>query len=135
MNGCLIDEFCFDKGLSRGDPLSPFLFLNFVEGLNVMMRSIVEAWWGQGHSAQISHLQFAHDTLLLGEKSWANVRALKVVLNLFEVILGSKANFHKSILVEVNVPDSWFTEASLVLSCEIGRTPFMYLDLLIGCDL
>ncbi|MCI78044.1 cytochrome P450, partial [Trifolium medium] len=28
-------------------------------------------------SVSISHLQFADETLLLGDKSWANVRALR----------------------------------------------------------
>lgn len=32
------------------------------------------------HGLSVSHLQFAEDTLLLGEKSWANVHALRAVL-------------------------------------------------------
>ena len=36
----------------------------------------------------LSHLQFTDDALLLGEKSWANVRALRVVLVLFEAVSG-----------------------------------------------
>jgi hypothetical protein len=32
----------------------------------------------------VSHLQFADDTLLFGNKSWANIRALRVVLVLFD---------------------------------------------------
>ncbi|GAU40791.1 hypothetical protein TSUD_348880 [Trifolium subterraneum] len=39
---------------------------------------------------------FADDTLLLGVKSWANVRALRVVLVLFEAMSGLKVNFNKS---------------------------------------
>ena len=31
----------------------------------------------------LSHLQVVDDTLLIGAKSWANVRALRVVLVLF----------------------------------------------------
>lgn len=34
------------------------------------------------------HLQFADDTLLLGVKSWMNVRALMIVLVLFEIMSG-----------------------------------------------
>jgi len=54
---------------------------------------------GGGDSMILAHLQFADDTLLLGEKSWANVRALRVVLVLFEAVSGLKVNFHKSSLV------------------------------------
>ncbi|GAU41540.1 hypothetical protein TSUD_140710 [Trifolium subterraneum] len=51
-----------EMGLKQDDPLSPFMFLLVAEGLN-----------------------FADDTLLLAVKSWANVRALRVVLGLFEI--------------------------------------------------
>jgi len=40
---------------------------------------------------------------------------------LFEVIYGLKVNFNKSMLVCVNVFDSWFTEADMVLNSKIGR--------------
>ncbi|GAU51777.1 hypothetical protein TSUD_415630, partial [Trifolium subterraneum] len=54
-----------------------------------------------GNSAPISvsHLQFADDTLLMGTKCWANVRALRAVLVLFETMPGLKVNFNKSMLV------------------------------------
>jgi len=38
---------------------------------------------GRSNNASISHLQFANDTLLVGVKSWANIRALKAMLILF----------------------------------------------------
>jgi len=51
---------------------------------------------GTGNPVIVSHLQFADDTLLLSVKSWANVRALRVVLVLFKVVSSLKVNFHKS---------------------------------------
>jgi len=91
-----------------------------------------------GHSVRaptptvISHLQFADDTLLIGAKSWANVRALRAVLVLFENMSGLKVNYHKSMLVGINIEDLWLIEAAYILSCKIGRVPFMYLGLSIG---
>jgi hypothetical protein len=70
--------------------------------------------------------------LLLGEKSWANVRALRAVLIIFEAVSGLKVNFHKSLLVGVNVYDSWLTEAASLLNCKVGKVPFIYLGLPIG---
>jgi len=77
-------------------------------------------------------LTFIDDTLLLGEKSWANVCALQAVLVLFEAVSGLKVNFHKSMLVGVNIADSWLTEAGSLLNCILGKVPFFHLGLPIG---
>jgi hypothetical protein len=96
------DEFKMKRGLHQGDPLSPFLFLLAAEGLNVMMKVVVEKGLFQGYdmgpqgNITITHIEFTNDTLLVGTKSWANIRALKAVLLLFEVISRLKVNFHKS---------------------------------------
>ena len=42
MNGSPTDEFQMERGLRQGDPLSPFLFLLAAEGLNVLMKALVE---------------------------------------------------------------------------------------------
>jgi len=82
----------------------------------------------------LSHLQFADDTLLIGVKGWSNVRALRAALVLFENMLGLKVNYHKSMLFDINIEDSWLFEAVSILSCTIGRFPFTYLGLPIGGD-
>jgi hypothetical protein len=75
VNGSPTDEFPLERGLRQGDPLSPFLFLLAAEGLNVMMKALVEGNRYTGYSVggqnaiTVSHLQFADDTLLLGVKS------------------------------------------------------------------
>ena len=138
--GCPIEEFHMKRGLRQGDPLSPFLFLIATEGLNIMMSEAVNQNLFIGYSvgthnaAVISYLQFADETLLIGTKSWANVRALRAILTLFEAMSGLKVNYHKSMLVGVNVNESWLGEAASVLSCKIGKIPFMYLGLSIGGD-
>ncbi|GAU16975.1 hypothetical protein TSUD_37330 [Trifolium subterraneum] len=43
-------------------------------------------------------------------------------------------NFHKSMLVGVNIPDSWLGEAASALCCKVGKIPFFYLGLPIGGD-
>ena len=131
----------FERGLRQDDPLSPFLFLIVVEGLNVMMNALVETGHfsgykvgGNNNRVSITHLQFADDTLLIGDRSWANIRALKALLILFEATSGLKVNFHKSMLVGVNIQDSWLAEAASILHCKLGRVPFLYLGLPIGGD-
>ena len=87
------NEFPMQRGLRQGDPLSPFLFLLEVEGLNVMMSSVVENnlfsgyTVGTSNTTVVSHLQFEDVTLLLGTKTWANVRALRAVLTLWKCLV------------------------------------------------
>jgi len=140
VNGSPTNEFPLHRGLRQGDPLSPFLFLLAAEGLNVMMTSVVDnnlfTRYGIGTSNEVavSHLQFADDTLLLGANSWANVRALRAVLSLFAYMSGLNVNFNKSILVGVNIADSWLNEAASILNCKFGKIQFLYLGLSIGGD-
>ena len=47
---------------------------------------------------------------------------------------GLKVNYHKSMLVGINIEDSWLIEAASIMSCTIGRVPFMYIVLPIGVD-
>ena len=72
------EEFFFfmEMGLRQGDHLSPFLFLLAAEGFRVMMETTVENkkkyssyQVGSYEPTTLSHLQFAEDTLVLGEKS------------------------------------------------------------------
>jgi len=55
-------------------------------------------------------------------------------LLLFEEISGLKVNFNKSMLTGVNIPDTWLSEAALVMNCCRGSIPFVYLGLPIGGD-
>jgi hypothetical protein len=76
---------------------------------------------GVSDLVSITRLQFADDTLLVEARSWANIRALKALLILFEATSGLKVNFHKSMLFGINIHDSWLTEAASVLRCKMGH--------------
>lgn len=100
------------------------------EWLHVMMKAMVESTLFIGYSVGThnptinSHLQFGDDTLLIRVKSWVNVRVLGASLVLFETMLGQKVNFHKSMLVCINIDESWFIEATSILPLKIGRISF-----------
>lgn len=96
VNGSPTEEFKVGRGLHQGDPLSPFLFLIVAEGLNMMFRETVSLGCFTGYKVgdvSISHLQFANDTLIIGEKRYENVWSIKAVLQLFECISGLKVKF------------------------------------------
>jgi len=60
--------------------------------------------------------------------------SVRAVLNLFADMSSLKVNFHKSLLVGINIGDSWLSEAASILNCKVGKIPFMYLGLSIGGD-
>jgi len=138
VNDSPTEEFQLFRGLRQGDPLSPFLFLLAAEGLNILKKAMVDSQLFEGYrvgaasSVVLSHLQFASDTLLLGAKSWANVRSLRATFLIFEAMFGLKVNFNKSMFVGINISESWICEAASVLRCNVGKVPFLYLGLPIG---
>lgn len=68
----------------------------------------------------MSILQYADDTLFVGEASWENLWAIKSILRCFELVSEFKVNFHKSSLVGVNVEESFHESAALFLNCKRG---------------
>ena len=68
VNGSPTDEFQIQRGLRKGDPLSPFLFILVMEGLHVALRKAHNASMFHGISISeidISHLFYADDVNLM----------------------------------------------------------------------
>jgi len=60
------------------------------------------------------------------------VRVLRAVQTLFAKMSGLKVNFNKSMLVGINIAESWLNEAASILNCKVGKVPFVYLGFFIG---
>ncbi|KAK2454307.1 hypothetical protein QL285_001883 [Trifolium repens] len=139
VNGSPTSEINIQRGLKQGDPLAPFLFLLVAEGFAGLMRSAVEKSLFKGFhvgsgSVVVSHLQYADDTICVGEASLENLWTLKAILRGFELASGLKVNFWKSSLMGVNVPPSFLEMACGFLNCKRGVIPFSYLGLPVGAN-
>nr|KYP43089.1 Putative ribonuclease H protein At1g65750 family [Cajanus cajan] len=82
----------------------------------------------------ISLLQYADDTIFVGEASWKNVWAIKSVLQLFELVAGLKVNFHKSKLLGANIDSEILGRMATFLNCKVGHFSCSYLGLFIGAN-
>jgi hypothetical protein len=139
VNGSPTREVKIERGLKQGDPLAPFLFLLVVEGLSLLMSRAVSLGYFKPFDIKnsgivVSHLQYADDTLFIGEACVENLWCVKAILRCFELMSGLKINFAKSMIFGV-VPDEPFMRvASKFLNCKVGKFPFIYLGLSVGAN-
>ncbi|XP_071739297.1 uncharacterized mitochondrial protein AtMg01250-like [Rutidosis leptorrhynchoides] len=108
VNGSPTQEFNLEKGVRQGDPLSPFLFIIAAEGLNLLAKKATESGLLKGveigsDKILVSHLQYADDTLFIGEWGRQNFNNLMKLLNCFERVSGLKINYHKSQIFGIGV--------------------------------
>ncbi|GKV03088.1 hypothetical protein SLEP1_g15456 [Rubroshorea leprosula] len=93
VNGSATKEFSMTRELRQGDPLSPFLFLMVAEALNGLTSAAVAKGYfhgvkiGEGE-LEVSHLQFADDTLFMGEATEDNICTAKCIMRAFELVSG-----------------------------------------------
>ncbi|GAU48536.1 hypothetical protein TSUD_282880 [Trifolium subterraneum] len=138
INGSPTEDFTVGKGLRQGDPLSPFLFLLAAEGLTGLVKQAVDTGKFVGFkvndSLRFQILQFADDTILLGDCSWDNVRTMKSILRGFELVSGLKVNFVKSKLYGINVDANFLAAAASFLDCSFDSIPFKFLGIPVGAN-
>ncbi|GKV15232.1 hypothetical protein SLEP1_g26031 [Rubroshorea leprosula] len=137
VNGSPTEEFKMERGIRQGDPIAPFLFLIVVEGLNVLIESAISKEALKGidvgpFGMNISHLQFADDTVIMGKVDPDNIKAVKGILRWFELLSDLKINFNKSVLYSFNASDEWGRMVAATLNCKSGSLPFTYLGMPVG---
>ena len=140
VNGSPSTEFLPQKGLRQGDPLSPLLFNITAEGLSGLMSKAIERGLYRGFlvgtkKVEVNLLQYADDTIFLGEATMENVRAIKAILRAFELASGLNINFAKSSYGTFGVSDQWTYGASNYLNCRLMSFPFTYLGIPIGAKI
>ncbi|KAJ9546518.1 hypothetical protein OSB04_019061 [Centaurea solstitialis] len=134
INGSPTKEFNLGKGVRQGDPLAPFLFILATEGLTVVMcevgiSNLFRGVWLDNSEEEVFMLQFADDTIFVGDWSLDNAKNLIRILKCFEACSGLKINMMKSHLSRVSVTNDEVTKMVRRLNYTEERIPFIYLGL------
>ena len=137
VNGSPTKEFAPTRGLRKGDPMTPFLFLVVVEDLAGLVRQAIKKDLYNGikvgyNDTNVGLLQFADDTLFLCEAKAQNAQTLKVILRSFELALGLRVNFSKTKFGGLGLDASLLKVFSNTQNCKHMDVPFVYLGMPIG---
>ncbi|KAH1150639.1 hypothetical protein GYH30_044590 [Glycine max] len=140
VNGSPTNEFTPQRGLRQGDPLAPLLFNIAAEGLTGLMREALDknlysSFLVGTNSEPVNILQYADDTIFLGETTLKNVKTIKSLLRSFELASGLKINFAKGSFGAIGKSAQWTKSAAEYLNCRTLSLPFLYLGIPIGVNL
>jgi len=125
------------RGLRQGDPLSPFLFVIVAEVLNRMLIQAHKLGQLRGlkvgaKEVQLTHLQFADDTLLFCEAEVSQLCLIKKLLLSFQSLSGLAVNYKKSAFIVLGKDDVWAQNTADMLECTWVQLPILYLGIPLG---
>ncbi|XP_059284805.1 uncharacterized protein LOC132038094 isoform X2 [Lycium ferocissimum] len=108
-------------------------------GLNDMLKTAQTNRWIKGFNVstmsgdnlEISHLQYADDTLIVCDADIEQLKILRVIFILFEAISGLHINWNKSFLYPVNEVTNINMLAG-ILGGKVGELPTIYLGMPLG---
>ncbi|KAJ9567575.1 hypothetical protein OSB04_003541 [Centaurea solstitialis] len=140
INGSSCNEFQIAKGVRQGDLLAPFPFIIAAEAFNVAMkeariRGVFHGLHLPNFGPIISHMQFADDTVVLGEWSASNIANIICILHCFYLSSGLKINPTKSTLLRVGVETDEVARYANKFFYKAGSFPIKYLGLPIGVSM
>jgi len=98
--------------------------LGLIRGLNVGTDEI-----------QLTHLQFADDTLVFCEADEKYVRSIKGIFLSFQAFSGLCVNYKKSGLLVLGKDDAWVQKVEKELGCTRIQLPMNYLGILLGANM
>jgi hypothetical protein len=125
------------RGIRQGDPLSPYLFLLYAEGLTALIRQAERMGHITGVSIsrggpRVSHLLFADDSLLFCQASIEASETLMRILSIYEDSSGQKLNKDKTAIffsrntrqnVREEIHQFWGSTASTHFGKYLGLPP------------
>ena len=123
LNGVPGKKFYCLRGVRKGDPLSPLLFVLAADLLQsilnkAMQMGLLSSPLQVNSCPDFPVVQYADDTLLFVDNDHRTAINLKWALAGFELVSGMSINYHKSELVPINLEEAEiqaFLDISIVL--------------------
>ncbi|XP_058733104.1 uncharacterized protein LOC131604696 [Vicia villosa] len=138
VNGNPTKDFWVERGPRLGDPLSPFLFTLVAEGLAILVQKDAHSGRFKGYklkeNLEVRILQFADDTMLVGNGCWGNLRSIKTIIKGYELVSELKVNFCKSKVYNINLEEYFLERDSQFLCCCSDTLPLKFLGISVGIN-
>ena len=134
VNGSPKGYFKSSRGLRQGDPLSPMLFDIVAKALHALLekakhKNLVKGFAVENANIEVTHLQFADDTILFCGASLDHLQNLRCILKCFEFLSSLKINYDKCELIGVRTESSHIAFLANVFGCKVGKLPSKYLGI------
>ena len=131
LNGDLHGFFPSFRGLRQGDPLSPYLFVLAMEGLDGILREAsrdpeFHYHWRCQQTA-ITHLCFADDLMVFCRADSTSVRLIRSALDSFADLSGLVTNKAKSYVFFSGVSEETRRDLHSIMGFQSGVLPIRYL--------
>ena len=92
------------------------------EVLSIMLKEAASKgiFRGISTSEQITHLQFADDTVIFLDGTLSSAKGVKSVLQCFQLLSGLKINYEKSEIFASSSVNNELSETAAAIGCKIG---------------
>eukprot|EP00253_Pinus_taeda_P017896 PITA_17896 len=134
LNGAPSNTFTPSRGLRQGDMLFPLLFVLMIEGLGREIK--LENVEGRIQGIKLTpdgeantHQQFVDDTMLQGVPIVSEARAIKEILNDFNMVAGIEVSQNKSIVFFFNINIAIQRNITRILGFKREQLPSKYLGI------
>ena len=123
------------RGLSQDDPLLPYLFLIWVEGLSALLhhaaqRKAIKGVAASTNSPRVSHLFFANDSLVFGRATVNEATEIQRILKVYEASSGQQLNCHKtSLFFSLNTDNGIKERVKTMIGAQVIQPHEAYLGL------
>ncbi|KAE8687588.1 putative Glucan endo-1,3-beta-glucosidase precursor [Hibiscus syriacus] len=134
VNGSPTEKFHTARGLRQGCSLSPLLFNLVGELLHLLLTKAVDMRLFSGfdlgvqdRAFKLLNFQFADDLIIFSKGCICDLRNVRRVLLIYELLVGLKLNLVKSITYGINIEDGVLATWANDIGCSIGYFPSEYL--------